>query len=136
MLDRRVGLTRLDVVEDVVTVREGAALGVLAGEPNWDPFDEQAREGERLGLAPVDPALVERLRASIELLLQFRVDREAFRGRDEGSVELAQTLHGDGRDDLGAGAERDPPLARHGCLSEGFLETLMGLLQLRLDPTD
>src|SRR5437764_1798651 len=108
MLDRRVGLAGLDVVEDVVAVREGAALGVLAGESDRDPLHEQARERERLGLAPVDPALLEGLRAAVELLLQLWVDREALRPGDQGSVELAQPARRDSCDDLGAGPGRDP----------------------------
>ena len=43
-----------DVVEDGVAMRERAALGVLAGQPDRDALDEQRRERERLGLAPVD----------------------------------------------------------------------------------
>ena len=57
----------LDVVEDDVAVRERPALGVLAGEPDRDPLDEERGERERLGLAPVDPALLERLAAPLEL---------------------------------------------------------------------
>ena len=45
------------VVQHGVPVRERAALGVLAGEPDRDAVDEQRRERERLGLAPVDAAL-------------------------------------------------------------------------------
>jgi len=39
----------LDVVKDVMAMREGAALGVLAGEADRDALDEQACEGKRLG---------------------------------------------------------------------------------------
>src|SRR5439155_20008715 len=104
MLDRRVDLTGFDVVEDVVAVREGAALGVLAGETDRDALDQQACERERFGLAPVDAALLEGLRAPIELLLQLRMDRELFGHGDERPVELAQPLGGYGSDDLGGGA--------------------------------
>ena len=68
VLDRRVALAGVRVVEDEVAVRERAALGVLAGEPDRDALDEQAGERERLGLAPVDAALLERRRAPLELL--------------------------------------------------------------------
>ena len=64
-------------------MREGAALGVLAGEADRDALDEQACEGKRLGLAPVDPSLLEGLRPAVELLLQLRMNREAFRRGDE-----------------------------------------------------
>src|SRR5690348_17962172 len=108
MLNRRVGLARFDVVEDVMPVRERAALGVLAGEPDRDPLDEQARERERLGLPPVDSALFQRLGAPVELFLQLWMNREPFRNGDERAVELAQAVGGDGGNDLGAGGERDP----------------------------
>ena len=64
VLQRRVRRARVHVVEDVVPVRERAALGVLAGEPDRDPLDEERGERERLGLSPVDPALLERRRAA------------------------------------------------------------------------
>ena len=63
VLERRERRAGLDVVEDVVPMRERAALGVLAGEPDRDPFDEERGERERLRLAPVDAAFLERLRA-------------------------------------------------------------------------
>ena len=88
MLDRRVGLTGLHIVEDVVPVGERAPLGVLAGQADRDPFDEQGRKGERLGLAPVDPALLERLSATVELLRELRVNGEALGHSDELAVEL------------------------------------------------
>ena len=56
VLHRRVPLAGLGVVQDEVPVRERAALGVLAGQPDRDALDEQRREGERLGVAPVDAA--------------------------------------------------------------------------------
>ena len=73
VLDRRVRLAGALVVQDGVPVREGPALGVLAGEPDRDALGEQARERERLGLAPVDPALAERLAPALELPQQLRV---------------------------------------------------------------
>ena len=57
VLDRRVRLARVRVVEDEVAVGERAALGVLAGEADRDAVLEQRGVGERLALAPVDPAL-------------------------------------------------------------------------------
>ena len=76
-LHRREALARLGVVEDEVPVRERSALGVLAGQPDRDPLDEQAREREPLRVAPVDAAVVERLEALVELRLQLRVHGEA-----------------------------------------------------------
>ena len=62
VLHRRVALAGVRVVEDEVAVRERAALGVLAGQPDGIPSTSRLRERERLGLAPVDAALVERRR--------------------------------------------------------------------------
>src|SRR5207249_2921182 len=53
-LDRGVDLSGLGVVQYQVAVREGAALGVLAGEPDRDALDQQAGERQLLRLAPVD----------------------------------------------------------------------------------
>ena len=61
VLHRRVLEAGVLVVEDEVAVGEGAALGVLAGEADVDALGQQRGEGERLGLAEVDPALLERL---------------------------------------------------------------------------
>ena len=63
MLHRRERLAGLHVVQDEVALRERAALRVLPGEPDRDAVDEQRREGERLRVAPVDAALVDRERA-------------------------------------------------------------------------
>ena len=67
------------IVEHEVAVGERAALGVLAGEAHGDPVLEQGRVGERLALAPVDPALDDRLVAPLELLRELGVDREPGR---------------------------------------------------------
>ncbi len=83
-------LAGVHVVEDEVTVRERAALGVLAGEADRDPLDEQRRERERLGLAPVDAALVERDAATLELPRELRVDGEAVGHAQQLLVQLAQ----------------------------------------------
>ncbi len=58
---RRVGLAGRDVVQHRLPMREGPALDVLAGEPNPDAFDEQRRERQRFRVAPVDPAVLERV---------------------------------------------------------------------------
>src|SRR3954447_10003076 len=108
MLDRRVGLAGVDVVEDVVAVRKGAALSVLAGEADRDPLNEQACERQRLSLTPIDAALVESLAAAVELLLQLGMDREALRHGDERLVELAQPAGRDGGDDLRPGPVGNP----------------------------
>ena len=89
MLQRRVRRSGAHVVEDVVAVGERPALGVLTGEPDRDPLDEQRREGERLGLAPVDPALLERPAPSLELAHELRVRREAVGDAEQLLVECA-----------------------------------------------
>ena len=59
----------LGVVQHRVPVREGAALGVLAGEPHRRAIHQQRREGERLGVAPVDPAFsLQRVVTTLQLL--------------------------------------------------------------------
>ena len=78
MLQRRVCLARVHIVQHRMAVRKRSALGVLAGEPDRDALDEQGREGQRFGLAPVDPALLERCASALELALQLRMDRELF----------------------------------------------------------
>ena len=76
VLHRDLELAGAGVVEHEVAVRERAALGVLAGEADRDAVAQQRGERERLGVAPVDAALVERRQAALELALELRVDRE------------------------------------------------------------
>ena len=94
----------LCVVQDEVALAEGAALGVLAGEADRRALDEQRREGERLGVRPVDAALgADGLAPALELAQQLGMDREALGHREQLLVELAQQLDGHGGGDLGAG---------------------------------
>src|SRR3954463_11858264 len=95
MLHRRERAASVDVVEYGVTMREGAALGVLPGDPDRDAVDEERPKGERLGLAPVDPTLLDGLAPALELLHQLRVRREPVGGPKQLLVQLAQLL---GRD--------------------------------------
>ena len=68
VLDRRVLLAGLEVVEDEVAVRERAALGVLAGEPDRDAVRQQAPNASPSAWRPVDAALLaERVAAALEL---------------------------------------------------------------------
>ena len=60
MLERRVRLAGSRVVQNRVAVGERAALRVLARQADRNALLEQRRERERLRVAPVDPALVER----------------------------------------------------------------------------
>ena len=112
MLQGRERRPGLDVVQDGVTMRERAALGVLARDPDRDPVDEQRRERERLALPPVDAALLERLPAPLELLHQLRVRREPVGRAQELLVQLAQLVRGDGGHDLACGPGGNAPLVR------------------------
>ena len=107
---------------------------VLAGDPDRDAVDEQRRERERLRLAPVDAALVDRVAAALELLHQLRVRREALGDAQQLLVQLAQPLGGDRRDDGVAGRGGNAPLADglRVIAAEGLLQRLVRALQLRL----
>ena len=106
MLDRRVALAVVHVVKDEVTVREGAALGVLACQPDGNAFHEERRERERLGLSPVDsPGRIRaghRRHAAPELAGELRMDREALRDGEQLLVQLAEALGRDRGGDRGA----------------------------------
>ncbi len=83
---------------------EGAALGVLAGEADVDALGQQRAEGERLGVAEVDPALLlDRLQALGEGPAELAVDVEALGGLQQGLVEVEQLLGGHGGVDRRAG---------------------------------
>ena len=120
----------LHVVQDGVPVRERAALGVLAGEPDRDSLDEQRTECESLRLAPVDPAFVDRLEPALQLAHQLRMHREVLRDAQQLIVQLAQPVGRDGRDDPVAAGVRDLSLGWRRC-AERRLQRLVGLLQLR-----
>ena len=90
LLDRGPGRAGLRVVQHQVALAEGAALGVLAGEPDRHALGEQRRERQRLGVGPVDAALgPERRAAPLELLAQLRVDREPLGPGQQLLVERA-----------------------------------------------
>jgi hypothetical protein len=121
----------LGVVQDEMTLREGAALGVLSRQANRDAFDEQRCERERFRLAPVDPALLDRLQAALELREQLRVHGEALGDLEQLRVEHDERLARDGRVDLQAVLARDAALLarRRG---ERLLELLVGGAEPRL----
>ena len=112
-LDRRMRLPGALVVQNGMAVREGAALGVLAGEPDRNPLDQQARERERLRLAPVDPAVVQALAPALELLQQLLVALEALR-------QLQQLLVQRWRRSAGTAVTTAPPV------SAGILPSFVG----------
>ena len=69
----------LRVVQHQVALAEGAALGVLSGEPDRHAFGQQRGERQRLGVGPVDAALrAQRRAAALELLPELGMDGEAL----------------------------------------------------------
>src|SRR5439155_25318085 len=116
-----------------MALRERAALGVLAGEADRDAVDEQRGEGERLGLAPVDPALGERGTAPLELAVELRVDREAVRHAKELLVQRAEPLcRNRGRDAPAPAAGHVlVTSSRRDALGERRLQSLVRLAQAR-----
>ena len=87
VLDRRPRLAGADVVENQVALAEGAALGVLAREPHWDAARDQRREGQLLGLRPVDFSLGQRRLATLHLAEQLGVHTESIRHGQQLAVE-------------------------------------------------
>ena len=68
------------------------------------PVLEQGRECERLRLAPVDAALLQRLAATLELPQQLGVHDEAVRDGEQLLVQRPQALLLDRRPDRSAGS--------------------------------
>ncbi len=118
MLQRRVRLVRLRVVKHRVAVGERAALGVLAGEADRDPFLQERRERKRLGVSPVDTSLGERLAAPFELAGELRVHVEVVGHREQEGVELRETIRSDPRDDRRSGVRPRDRLGRRQRLGE------------------
>src|SRR2546426_7254938 len=80
MLDRRMPLPGLDVMQHEVPLTERATLGVLASQADRraPPLDQQRREGERFRVGPFDALLRrERVAPALELLQQLGMYREA-----------------------------------------------------------
>ena len=93
-----------------MAVGEGAALGVLAGEADVDALGQQRGEGERLGVAEVDAALLDRLEAAGERAAQLAVDREALRHLQQRLVQGAELLGGDRGVDRGLAVRSSSPV--------------------------
>src|SRR6478735_7295477 len=108
-------------------VRERAAFGVLAGDADRDPVDEETRERERLRLAPVDSAFLDRSSPPLELRRELRMDRERLGHSQQLLVEDAQLLGRERRRDRGTAAARHPVVLRLGRdrRAEGALERLV-----------
>ncbi len=136
MGQRRVDVPVLVVVQDEVAVRERAPLRVLAGQADGRAGDDEAPEGEALGLRPVDPAgLAEGFPAPLELLHELRMDGEALGHREELLVQLAEDRGIRGRLDRDVGAAAEPLLLlllRRGPGLDRGLQLLVGLAHGRL----
>ncbi len=79
------------VVQHEMALAEGAALGVLAGEPYRHALGEERGEGQRLRVGPVDAALgAECGAAPLELLAELGMHREPSGQRQELLVERHQ----------------------------------------------
>ena len=119
VLDRRVLLAGHEVVEDEVAVREGAALGVLAGHAHGRAVRQQRPEREGLGLGPVDAALLARARrGGAPAPSQLGVNREAVGDLEQAVVQLAKLVGGHGGVDLRVGAATDLRSLRPAALAE------------------
>ena len=118
-------------------MREGAALGVLAGDADVDALGQQRAERQRLGVAELDAAALDRLDPLLERLAQLAVDGEAVGDADQLLVQLLQRLLVDGRLDLGAAGAVELAGAGRGRVLELagldlLAQLLVGLLQRAL----
>src|SRR5207245_10578446 len=107
-----------------VAMGEGAALPVLPRESDRDSLDDERRERERLGLAPVDAAGLDRLQASLELPHELRMDREPVRHLEQQRVQRAKRVGRNSGDHLAGTLTRDPAFLRPR-LGERLLQVLV-----------
>ena len=135
-----------------VAVGEGAPAGVLAGDPDVGPLEQERAEGQRLAQRPVDLAVGHHLVALLELAGQLGVQTKpsgterttvARRATVSGSMPVSTRgmvrsgwtysgrLSGGGRRALGLG-----PRLVEGGLEPGreVVERLLGLLQRDVAP--
>src|SRR5690606_27688389 len=81
------------VVEHAVALREGAALGILAGKADRVALEQDRAEGQRLGRRPVDAlAGRDRLAAVLEEAADGAVDLEVRRNLGQLLADLLQRL--------------------------------------------
>lgn len=73
-----------------MALHEGAAAGVLAGEPYGDAFHDERTEGRKLAEAPVDAALTGHLLTLLQELLELGVHGEALRNVQMGLADAGQ----------------------------------------------
>jgi len=58
LLQGRIALAGVLVVQDGVTLAERTALSILPGEANRCTVGQNGSKGQRFGLSPIDPALI------------------------------------------------------------------------------
>src|SRR5262249_14892535 len=116
-----------------MSLRERAALGVLAGQADRNALGDEARKGEGLGVAPVDAASLQRFGTSLELAEKLRMHCEPFRDADELTVELAKALAGNGRhDSLAEDGRPRVSVIRGAPRAERLSQALVGISELGL----
>ena len=79
ILQRGERLAGPHIVQNGMTMRERAALGVLSRQPDRDALDQERAERQRLRLAPVDSTILDRLKTAVELAFELRVHGEVLR---------------------------------------------------------
>src|SRR5262245_46601908 len=82
-----------------MSMGEGSALRVLAGEPDRNPVLEERREGEGFRVPPVDAALTEAVVPPFELAQELRIDLEPLGDLEELLAELDEAVRRDCRHD-------------------------------------
>ncbi len=131
MLDRRVAVAVLDVVQHEMALAEGAALGVLARQADRRALHEQRRKGECFGVRPFDAILRrERVAAALQLLEQLGMHDEAVGNGQQLGIQPLQYITRDRGGGLGRALTCDTlrfvgPLARFDGLLDGG-EVLVG----------
>src|SRR6516162_7500702 len=91
MIERRVAALVLLVDQHRMALREGAALGVLAGEPDMMAFLKQRAERQRLAGRPIHAdAGVDRLGAIIQETLDGAVNAETIRHLGDLAADLLE----------------------------------------------
>ena len=137
VLQRRVRLVVLVIVQHRLPVRERPALDVLPGEPDVHTVGEQRRDRKRLGVPPVDLAILgERDAPAFELLGELRERLEVGRPAQHPLVQDDELLRLHRRVDRSR-RDRRPLLRRRvRRLVRGarpLVDLLEGLLHLEVD---
>ena len=95
MLQRRVGVAVVRVVQHRLTMTEGAALDVLTGETHMHSVFEQRAKRQRFGVTPID-RLFESFATAFECPGETRIDCQFLRPGEQRFVQRLQTRGGHG----------------------------------------